>query len=960
MRKGFLIFLFMVFTIGVHAMNNPSIKWFLYEGKGFKVIYQESAMRTAMKIAKLLEERIYRGVMEKTGFPGEATISVIVADDSDIPNGFAVEEYDFVFIYSTNLYIPVRGRHFWEGNVTSHELAHIFARRMRSIFGKNFPLLTIGGIALVVPDGGGTGFEGLIFVPFPDKVEPSWFTEGLAQLISEKLGFDSWDTTRDMLLRVAVLEEKILTYDEMVTFEEKKGLAPEMVYNQGYSFLRFLSEKYEGFLPVLLKKRSSFIRSFERLFKEVTGEDMMSAYEMWKGSIKERYSEKMKETGDRMEGNKVKDDAFFIPFSGIHHNGLRFYVKGEESFFKNKLFLEEEGKERKIDSFISSPPSFSPDGREILYTRYKITPLDSLVSEIRVYNLDSHKKKSLGVERAFNPVYLPDGSGIAFIKNRDGTHNLYILVSGNEKRVTDFRNGEQIAGMDFLTENELVLSLYREGRQDLYLFSMKEGRFLRLTDTPEEERDVRACGEGRIVFSADYGGVFNIYLGDLKEGKYYRLTNLAGGGFYPYPSPDCTKILYTSFTKDGYNIYELVVGEKLKEAGEFLKLPVAPEEDSLENGRILEEFAGRSRKYTFISNPLHFYPGIIFYRENFGTALGFDYSDKLLRHIIGGGMVINLDGDAYFSLGYVNRTFYPTLIIRGTTGYYSTRLINFITKGKSLYTTAEFYALFPVFPFLPYLSFEYRNFRMDYLDMKMWEVREGVSFESYGFGAGLAILLENFSLRLEYLRKFTNGIDSYLFNLETRCERSFGDYWSDRIYLKTRGKVGIGEVLGIDLSLEGGAIPRDVHPYDEFTLGGLIYSPLIYEVVQNINLPGYKPWGVRGERVAVFSVDFTPPGLKIHRLFFPLYLSSVEFHLFSDLGFFMRSGEGISSRNLLPDAGGGIRINSTLFYNYPLDLSFDVAYGLKEYKTPFCNVVGEVVYEEARWLGFYLRMGITF
>jgi len=955
MKKGLPIVLFLLIPFRTYSLNNPSIKWFVYESAEFKVVYQEGARRTAEEIARLLEEKIFTGVIEEVGFSGDRKVSVIVADDSDIPNGFAVEEYDLVFIYSTNLYLPIRGRHPWTGNVTAHELTHIFARRMKSIFGKNMPFLTAGGVAIYEDRVHNRGCEIFIFIPFPDKVEPSWFTEGLAQLISEKLGFDSWDTTRDMLLRTAVHEDKLLTYDEMVSFKEKKGISSEMVYNQGYSFLRFITRKHDTLLKELIKRKSSFVVSFEKEYEKITGESLREAYSLWKAEMERIYSEKLKEMGEEVKGEKVKDNAFFILFSGIHEDKY-FYVKGESSFFMNHLILAEGKKEKKVDSFISSPPSFSPDGEEIAYTRYKITHLDSIVSELKIYSLKSGKKKT-GVERVFLPVYSPDSSFIAYVKNIDGTHNIYFLKEGKEKRITDFRDGEQIAGMDFINENEMILSLYAGGRQDLWILDINSKNLKRITDTPEEERDVRRCGDGKIVFSADYNGIFNIYLGNLKENKIYQLTNLKGGGFYPYPSSDCSKVFYTSYTKNGYNIYEIKT-EKMEEVGRFKEI-----EEDYKKERIVDDFVERSKRYRFVSNPVHLYPALLYYLEGVGFGLGLDYSDKLLKHIIGAGTLINTNGDLILSGAYVNRSYYPTFIIRGNTNSRSSRLANFITEGRSTYTELEFFSLFPVIPLIPFVFVQYRNFSRDYIDRITLELRSGRVFESYGFGGGLAVIAEDFSFRVQYVRRFANGINLYLFNLPNCCEvkRNFDEYWFDRFYLNVEKNFRIGEVAGIDASLEGGITLRNVNPYDEFATGGILYPLLIYEPVDFINLPGYRPMSIFGETVFVFRFGVVPPSIKIKKSIFPFYLSSIGFRVFSDLGYVYRSGEKkMHPARFLPDMGMGLKISSDIFYNYSIDLSFDVAYGLKSYKIPLCTVTCGKNYEETRWLGYYLTLGMEF
>jgi hypothetical protein len=62
----------------------------------------------------------------------------------------------------------------------------------------------------------------------------------------------------------------------------------------------------------------------------------------------------------------------------------------------------------------------------------------------------------------------------------------------------------------------------------------------------------------------------------------------------------------------------------------------------------------------------------------------------------------------------------------------------------------------------------------------------------------------------------------------------------------------------------------------------------------------------------------------------------------------------------LPDIGIGFKVNSDIFYNYSVDLSFDVAYGLKSYKTQVCTLLCGKSSEETRWLGYYLTVGMEF
>jgi hypothetical protein len=72
----------------------------------------------------------------------------------------------------------------------------------------------------------------------PDDLE-SWLAEGLAQYGAERSGADHWDSHRDMLERVAWLSGAIQPLPKLAAFTGDSRES-EGIYNQGYSFIRFV------------------------------------------------------------------------------------------------------------------------------------------------------------------------------------------------------------------------------------------------------------------------------------------------------------------------------------------------------------------------------------------------------------------------------------------------------------------------------------------------------------------------------------------------------------------------------------------------------------------------------------------------------------------------------------------------------------------------------------------------
>ena len=73
------------------------------------------------------------------------------------------------------------------------------------------------------------------FIPF--TLQPLWFAEGTAQFESARMGFDAWDTHRDMLLRVAALNDSLLPLEYMHNFSDNSLFAELGPYTQGFALV---------------------------------------------------------------------------------------------------------------------------------------------------------------------------------------------------------------------------------------------------------------------------------------------------------------------------------------------------------------------------------------------------------------------------------------------------------------------------------------------------------------------------------------------------------------------------------------------------------------------------------------------------------------------------------------------------------------------------------------------------
>lgn len=90
----------------------------------------------------------------------------------------------------------------------------------------------------------------------------------------------------------------------------------------------------------------------------------------------------------------------------------------------------------------------SPDGKKVVYAVKELIVTEGrneFINHLFLSDINSINSIQLtkGEKNNTNPKWSPDGKQIAFVSNRDGKNNLYLLpVSGGEaERLTDLKNG---------------------------------------------------------------------------------------------------------------------------------------------------------------------------------------------------------------------------------------------------------------------------------------------------------------------------------------------------------------------------------------------------------------------------------------------------------------------------------------------------------------------------------------
>ncbi|MGC9064393.1 MAG: TolB family protein, partial [bacterium] len=542
---------FLIVTPVFSQRVNPYLNWQVLETPHFLIIFSKGNENIGEESANIAED-VYTKLSKFIKPSSSEKTAIVLLDNSDFTNGFTDPLDKSINIWLANPQDRDMGSKFesWLRLVITHEYMHIL--HMDQVTGVSEIFRNLFGRIVI-----------------PNSILPYWMIEGYAVYAETHYagGGRGNDTIFDMYLREMFRNNKVLEPDQVGGYDTVKDW-PEgtAVYLYGASVFDYIAQKYgEDKLAKISDLTSSYLPILmgpDLAIKEVLGIDYRKLWNDWKVYLKDKYdkeiaeitkegvtpSERLTKWGYNTSGCVFSPDGGKIvyTFSNPYYlPGLRIL----DLYNKKDIFLNK--------GVTFGAPSFSPDGKSIIYAKGDYSDPFMLCTDLYRYNLVNNEEEQLtrGV-RAFDPVFLSNNE-ILFLKR--GTETIDIarmnLITKDIETFISFPQEIQVKRISISPDKKfLAASIWKEGFQDIYLIDIDNKQQIQITSDVATDSDPVFSPDGRfLIFSSDRSGIFNLYAYDITKGGFFKITNLIGGAFEPSVSEN--KIAFIGYDINGYDVY---------------------------------------------------------------------------------------------------------------------------------------------------------------------------------------------------------------------------------------------------------------------------------------------------------------------------------------------------------------------------------------------------------------------
>ena len=538
-RASIVILLFFI-TGSLSALSPAS--WQYLTSKHFTVSYTDSTAKYA-EAAITCAENTLDVLGSSFGYiPGEK-ISIVLKDDLDYSNGGAAALIPHIEIYCRFVPFQYRLQREWIQNVISHELSHIYSLK------KFAPvLLWDTGLEVRSSDWNSSLGVSLPVIGMPDL--PRWFVEGIAQIGSWQYKADYRDPYREMVLRDSFINNKLLSLEEMSRFEGNSR-DYELVYNQGFDFILFLTEKYPGISQGTLG-RNIIKYGFTAAFEKTYGYSLAALHKQWLASLAVRY----KDIPRTVQGNRLFNRTSLLNVETAAINNGEFVLANWNSessacrIFKRSAI----GTYRPISNDECYALKYDRKTGTGWFNKTVPNP-DTFTETYDIFRIGYNYGVSRQTTNSRSLCFDVLDNHLYYARYKNGvTDIMHRIPDGWEISLYTFKENQSVMALAVLNPDNLLITI-GEQTGAVLLTGNKATRLWEGYDII----DPVYAGDNRVLFVSTLDGTPQLYWTVLSGATdtWFKLTSVPGGVRFPYyETREGDDIIYFSVYENGdFNLY---------------------------------------------------------------------------------------------------------------------------------------------------------------------------------------------------------------------------------------------------------------------------------------------------------------------------------------------------------------------------------------------------------------------
>lgn len=529
------------------ATYDPSLTWRTLRTEHFDIHFHQGEEQLASELVPIAEHAWDTLTAEMMWRP-RLRVQVVLVDSSDSANGWASTlPQPTITLLAT---APGSGSSLelyedWLETVFTHELTHILH------------IETHHGVVRLA-----RGTVGR--VASTNRVSPSWMVEGYAtfQETNHTSGGRGRAPMAQMVLRAAVVDDAFPPLGNLDGYQADPP-AGNLRYLFGESLMRHVAEAqgeqvwtrwvhgYGSSIPFILPGR------------RLLGRPLPALYADWRAEMEAEVAAQLEPVVAEglIEGRVVSDGVASCLAPAFSPDGARLLWSCADRRTGSAIWLADgagEAPEKLLQDRGASNITWRADSQAFVYSGTHIVNRFNVWSDVYLHELGKDTPTALTQgKRAKDPDFSPDGSRLVVVTNRAQDNQLEVLtVDRRQEALTAHTDHTQLDRPRFAPDGRsLAVSVWRDGRRDLWLYDTEGRPLRRLTADVAPDRDPAWAADGRyLYFSSDRSGIPNIYAIEIASERLWQVTNVRTAAAMPSVSPDGKRLAYAHYSADGWDV----------------------------------------------------------------------------------------------------------------------------------------------------------------------------------------------------------------------------------------------------------------------------------------------------------------------------------------------------------------------------------------------------------------------